>query len=99
MHSILVVARVHSGRVLSRDASLAQLQLCDADLLTLVVKPASSFVLFGTAGGCVELWDIDDCNIIRTLVGHSMHEVRRVDDFLNDYLIVTPWSCFVWSGC
>ena len=61
---------VRSDNVLPRDASLAQLELRDGDLLTLVVKPASSFVLLGTAGGFVELWDIDDCNMIRTFVGH-----------------------------
>ena len=41
---------VHSGRGLSRDASLAQLQLRDADLLTLVLKLAFSFVLLANAG-------------------------------------------------
>ena len=41
---------VHSGRVLSRDASLAQLQLRDGDLLTLVVKLAFSFVLLANVG-------------------------------------------------
>ena len=35
---------VHSDRVLSRDATLAQLQLSDGDLLILVVKSVSSFV-------------------------------------------------------
>ena len=74
---------VHSGRVLSRDASLAELQLRDGDLLTLVVKPASSFVLFGTAGGFVELWDIDECDMIRTFVGQSIYEVITVDGALN----------------
>ena len=68
---------VHSGRGLSRDASLAQVQLRDGDLPTLVVKPASSFVLFGTAGGFVELWDIDDCNMIRTFVGHLINDVKN----------------------
>ena len=46
---------VHSGRVLSRDAGLALLQLRDGDLLTLVVKLAFSFVLLANAGCCVEL--------------------------------------------
>ena len=73
---------VHSGRVLSRDASLAQLELRDGDLLTLVVKPASSFVLFGTAGGFVELWDIDECNMIRTFVGHLIDEVITANNGL-----------------
>ena len=82
---------VHSDRVLSRDATLAQSQLRDGDLLTLVVKPASSFVLLGTAGGSVELWDIDDCNMIRTFVGHVSHlsqkKCHAVRNFLleNDY--------------
>ena len=61
---------VHSGIVLSPDASLRELQLRDGDLLTLVVKPASSFVLLGNGCGSVELWDIDDCSIIRTFQGH-----------------------------
>ena len=60
---------VHSGRVLFRDATLAESQLRDGDLLTLVVKPASSFVLLFNAGGFVPLWDIDDCNMIRTFRG------------------------------
>ena len=71
---------VRSGIVLSPDASLRELQLRDGDLLTLVVKPASSFVLFGTAGGVVESWDIDECNKIRTFVGHLINEVITADD-------------------
>ena len=65
---------VHSGRVLSRDASLAQLQLCDGELLTLVVKVACSFVLLANAGCCVGLWDIDGSNMIRTFSGHFLGE-------------------------
>ena len=81
---------VHRDRVVSRDASLAQLQLRDGDLLTLVVKPASSFVLLGTARGFVELWDIDECNMIRIFVGHLIDEVIMVDDALtgsNDWTV------------
>ena len=63
---------VHSDRVLFRDATLAESQLRDGDLLTLVVKPASSFVLLGNAGGCVKLWDIDDGNMIRIFSGHFL---------------------------
>ena len=47
---------LHSHRALSRDASLDELELRDGVLLTLVVKPASSFVMFGTAGGSVNLF-------------------------------------------
>ena len=57
---------VHSYRVLSLDATLAKSQLRDGDLLTLVVKSASSFVLLGNAGGSVEIWDIDERDMIRT---------------------------------
>ena len=63
---------LHGVRVLSRDASLAQSQLRDGDLLTLVVKPVSSFVLLGNCGGCVELWDIDDGNMIRIFSCHFL---------------------------
>ena len=63
---------VHSQKVLSRDATLAESQLRDGDVLTLVVKSASSFVLFGTACGFVELWDIDDGNMIRIFSGHFL---------------------------
>ena len=77
---------VHSDRVLSRDASLAQLQLRDGDLLTLVVKPASSFVLLGNGGGCVQLWDIDDFKMIRTFQGHLFHGHLFWDDVFNGIL-------------
>ena len=74
---------VHSGRVLSRDATLAQSQLCDGDLLTLVVKPASSFALFGVVLGTVELWDIDDCKLIRLFCGHFFGEVESEETRAN----------------
>ena len=69
---------MHSGRVLCRDDTLAESQLRDGDLLTLVVKPASSFVLLFNAGGFVPLWDIDDCNMIRTFRGRLCREVNAV---------------------
>ena len=57
---------VHSGRVLPRHASLAELELHDGVLLTLVVKPASSFVMFGTAGGSVNLFKAEQSCVPRT---------------------------------
>ena len=70
---------LHSVRVLSRDATLAQSQLRDGDLLTLVVKPASSFVLLGNAGGCVKLWGIDERNMIRAFPGHFHDNWIRIN--------------------
>ena len=89
---------LHSHRALSRDASLDELELRDGVLLTLVVKPASSFVLFGTADGSVELWDIDDCNMIRSFVGHRMNEVKSVDEFVNDNLTWINAVAFSQNG-
>ena len=57
---------VHSDRVLPRHASLAELELHDGVLLTLVVKPASSFVMFGTAGGSVNLFKAEQSCVPRT---------------------------------
>ena len=57
---------LHSHRALSRDASLDELELRDGVLLTLVVKPASSFVLFGTAGGSVNLFKAQQSCVPRT---------------------------------
>ena len=57
---------VHSGEVLPRHASLAELELPDGVLLTLVVKPAFSFVMFGTAGGSVNLFKAEQSCVPRT---------------------------------
>ena len=77
---------VHSDSVLSRDATLAQSQLRDGDLLTLVVKPVSSFVLLGNGAGFVQLWDIDDCKMIRNFQGHLFHGHDFCDDPLSGRL-------------
>ena len=77
---------VHSDSVLSRDATLAQSQLRDGDLLTLVVRPASSFVLLGNGAGFVQLWDIDDCKMIRNFQGHLFHGHDFCDDPLSGRL-------------
>ena len=61
----------------------------DGDLHTLVVKPASSFVLLGNAGSCVQLWDIDDCNRIRTFRGQLCREVNAVALWQNGILALS----------
>ena len=68
------LALVRENKILPPGFTMFDAKISDGEKLTAIVRLASCFVMIGTGGGTLQLWDVFSKRCVQTFIGHRLRE-------------------------